>query len=153
MPRWMRVLRGMIGTGLTFAAGVGAVASAVAGITWLLEGSEGGREMLVFAVRLAIWAFPIGVAFSGFVALAARGRAFDKLSLPAFAALGAGGGLLLYGLLAANAWQAWSLATAIANGILFVLLGGCSAAASLLLARRAGPVLEAGDEPRTLSEG
>jgi hypothetical protein len=90
-------------------------------------------------IKSSIWAFPIGVAFSGVLAITARGRPFDKLSLPRFAALGAGGGLLLFGLLAVNAWQAWSVSDAIANLALLTLLGGGSATATLMIARRAGP--------------
>ena len=73
--------------------------------------------------------------------------------LPRFAALGAGGGLLLFGLLAINAWQAWSVSDAIANATLLVLLGGGSATGTLMLARRAGPALKSGDESRSLGEG
>jgi hypothetical protein len=144
----------MIGTGLAFAAGVGVVASMIVVLpTWLLLGGDAGREMLVMVIKSSIWAFPIGVAFSGVLAITARGRPFDKLSLPRFAALGAGGGLLLFGLLAVNAWQAWSVSDAIANLALLTLLGGGSATATLMIARRAGPALEAGDEPRSLGEG
>ena len=153
MPRWRRVIRGMIGTGLTFSAGVGVVASMVAGLVWLLPGGEGGIEMIRLVFASSLWAFPIGVAFSGFLAITARGRSFDKLSLPRFAALGAGVGLLFFGLLAINAWQAWSVSTAIANATIFVLLGGGSATGTLMLARRAGPALESGDESRSLGEG
>ncbi len=143
----------MMGMGLTFAAGVGVVASLVAGLVWLLPGIDGGREMIRLVIASSIWAFPIGVAFSGFLAITARGRSFDKLSLPRFAALGAGVGLLFFGLLATNAWQAWSVKTAIANATIFVLLGGGSATATLMLARRAVPALESGDELRSLGEG
>ena len=153
MPRWLRVIRGMIGTGLTFATGVGVVASMIFVLpTWLLLGGDSGREMLVMVIKSSIWAFPIGVAFSAVLAITARGLPFDKLSLPRFAALGAAGGLCLFGLLAANAWQAWSVADAIANGTLFVLLGGGSATATLMLARRARPALKSGDELRSLGE-
>ena len=144
----------MIGTGLTFAAGVGVVASMIFVLpTWLLLGGDSGREMLVMIIKSSIWAFPIGVAFSGVVAITARGRRFDKLSLPHFAALGAGAGLLLFGVLAVNAWDSWSVTTAIANATIFVLLGGGSATATLVLARRAGPALRSGDESRSLGEG
>ncbi len=153
MPRWLRVIRGMIGTGLTFSAGVGVVASMIAGLVWLLAGSESGLGMIRLVITSSIWAFPIGVAFSGFLAITARGRSFDKLSLPRFAALGAGVGLLFFGLLAINAWQAWSVSTAIANATIFVLLGSGSATATLMLARRAGPALKSGDESRSLGEG
>ena len=154
MPRWLRVIRGMIGMGLTFAAGVGVVASMIFVLpTWLLLGGDSGRDLLVMVIKSSIWAFPIGVAFSGVLAITARGLPFDKLSLPRFAALGAGGGLLLFGLLAANAWQAWSVSDAIANLMLLTLLGGGSATATLMVARRAGPALKSGDESRSLGEG
>jgi len=153
MPRWQRVIRGMIGMGLTFSAGVGVVASTIAGLAWLLPGGGGGREMIRMVVASSIWAFPVGVAFSGFLAITARNRSFDKLSLPRFAALGAGGGLLLFGVLAANAWQAWSLPTALTNLAVFLLLGSGSATATLLIARRARPALESGDETRSLESG
>jgi hypothetical protein len=153
MPRWLRVIRGMIGTGLTFSAGVGVVASMVAGLVWLLPGGEGGIEMIRLVFASSLWAFPIGVAFSGFLAITAHGRSFDKLSLPRFAALGAGVGLLFFGLLAINAWDAWSVATAITNATIFVVLGGGSATATLMLARRAGPALKSGDESRGLGAG
>ncbi len=151
MPRWLRVIRGMIGTGLVFAAGVGVVASIIAALVWLLLG--GDREMFRMVIASSIWAFPIGVAFSGVLAITARGRSFDKLSLPRFAALGAGGGLLLFGVLALNAWQAWSVSTAIAHLTIFILLGGGSDTATLMIARRAGSALESGDEMRSLGEG
>ena len=154
MPRWLRVIRGMIGMGLTFAAGVGVVASMIFVLpTWLLLGGDSGLDLLVMVIKSSIWAFPIGMAFSGVLAITARGLPFDKLSLPRFAALGAGGGLLLFGLLAANAWQAWSVSDAIANLMLLTLLGGGSATATLMLARRAGPALKSGDESRSLGEG
>ena len=152
MPRWLRVIRGMIGTGLTFAAGVGIVGSMASVLPWLLPGGYSGREILELVVKSSLWAFPIGVAFSGALAITTRGLPFDKLSLPRFAALGAGGGLLLFGLLAISAWQAWSVSTAIANATILVLLGGGSAAATLLLARKAGRALKSADASRSLGE-
>lgn len=142
MPRWLRILRGMAGIGLTFSAGVGVVGSVIAGLGWLLAGGEGGLGMLQMVVASSLWAFPVGVAFSGFTALTARGRSFDQLSLPRFAAVGAGAGLLLFGTLALNAWDAWSPGTALLNAMVFAVLGGGSATVSLLLARRAEPALE-----------
>ena len=46
MPRWLRVIRGMIGMGLTFSAGVGVVASMIAVLPWLVLGGDSGREMI-----------------------------------------------------------------------------------------------------------
>ena len=153
MPRWLRVIRGMIGMGLTFSAGVGVVASMIAVLPVLLLGGDAGREMMWMVIASSVWAFPIGVAFSGVMAITARGRLFDKLSLPHFAALGAGAGLLLFGVLALNAWDSWSVSDAIANATIFVLLGGGSATAALVLARRAGPALKSGDESSSLGVG
>jgi hypothetical protein len=153
MPRWLRVLRGMVGTGLIFSVGVGVIASVIAGVAWLVTGMERNVELIRVVVASAMWAFPIGMAFAGFLALTARGRSFEKLTLPRIAALGAGGGLLLYGVLAANAWHAWSLRAALANLTIFVVLGSGSATAALLLARRAGPALKPGDDPPRLGEG
>ncbi len=153
MPRWLRVLRGMVGTGLVFSVVVGVVASVVAGVAWLLTGMNSDRELIRVVVASAMWAFPIGLTFAGFLALTARGRPFEKLTLPRMAALGAGGGLLLFGVLAANAWNAWSLPTAILNLTVFLGLGAGSATAALLLARRAGPALKPGDDTRRLGEG
>jgi len=153
MPRWLKVIRGMIRTGLIFAAGVGVVASIVAAVVLLLPGSGGVRELARLVVASTIWSFPIGMAFSGFLAIAARHRSFDELSIPRFAALGSGAGLLFFGLLATNAWQAWSVSTAIANATIFVLLGGGAATATLAIARKARPELEPGDEWPSLEEG
>lgn len=153
MPRWLKVIRGMIGMGLTFSVGVGVVASAIAGLVWLLPGTGGGRELFRIVAATAIWAFPIGVAFSGIVAVTSRLRSFDELSLPRFAAFGAGAGLLLFGGLALNAWHSWSVATAAANATIFVLLGAGSATASLLIARKARSTLKSGDEPPSLGGG
>ncbi len=153
MPGWLRVIRGMIRMGLTFAAGVGVVASMVSVLPWLLLGGDSGREMIRMVIASSIWAFPIGVAFSGVLAITARGRPFVKLSLPHFAALGGGAGLLLFVALGVNARHAWSVSDAIANGMFFVLMGGGSATATLMLARRAGPALKSGDESRSLGEG
>lgn len=150
MSRWSRIIRGMLGTGLTFSVGVGVVGSMVAAVIGLVTGLQGGIELVRFVFASAIWAFPMGVAFSGVLSLTARGRSFDELSLPRFAGLGAGAGLLLFGVLALNAWDAWSMATAMVNAGLFVFLGGGSATATLMLARKAEPVPESCDEQLAL---
>jgi hypothetical protein len=40
MPRWSRLVRGMLGTGLTFSAVVGMVGSILAALSWLLSGGD-----------------------------------------------------------------------------------------------------------------
>lgn len=79
MPRWLRVIRGMIGTGLTFAVGVG-VAGSILGVVGLLLGELSWNDLRMVA-KLSVIAFLVGVAFSGVLAITARGRTFDKLSL------------------------------------------------------------------------
>jgi len=134
----------MLGMGVTFSVGVGLVASVIALIPMLLFQAS-PLEMLIPVVGSALWAFPVGVAFSGVMALTAGGRTFERLSLPRFAAMGTGAGLLAFGLLGLNAWDAWSMADALANAAILMGLGGTSATVSLLLARKARPALEPGD--------
>jgi hypothetical protein len=142
----------MVGMGLTFSAGVGVVASVAAIASWLFLGGGSFPELARVVVASSLWAFPIGVAFSGVVSVLARGRSFEELSLARFGALGAGAGLMLFGVLATNAWDAWSPATALGNAAIFVILGGGSAMSSLLLARKADASLAAGGEPPSLGE-
>lgn len=156
MPRWLKVLRGMIGTGLTFSLGVGIVSAVATAVAYLLPGPMSGAEvveMIFMGVRAAVIAFPVGVVFSGGLALTARNRTFDELSLPKVALLGACGGLALFGLLSLNAWSAWSTADAIGNLVILVSMGAGAAAGTLAVARKAGPSLGSGEEAKRLKEG
>jgi hypothetical protein len=151
MPRWLRVIRGMIGTGLTFAAGVGVVGAVIGGIAWLF-GAVSGREVMEIVGKTSVVASLVGVGFSGVLAISARGRLFEKLSIPRFAALGAGGGLLyfLFIGIGGNAFARWSVLNAIGNLTILTVLGAGSATATLLVARRAGAALKSGEESHTL---
>jgi hypothetical protein len=153
MPGWLRRIRAMLGMGLTFSVGAGAIASVLAAVSVVLSGFQVDPELGILVVGSAVWAFPIGVAFSGFLALAGRNRRFEELSLPRFALLGAGGGLLLYGVLALKAWDAWTVDAAVANLVLLTGIGAGSATGALVLARRAQPELEGGDELPRLDDG
>ena len=152
MPRWLRVIRGMIGTGLTFAAGVGGAASIVGVLVWLSDGMT-GRELMQIVGKFSVVAFLLGVAFSGVLAITARGRLFNKLSLRLVGALGAGAGLLYWVFLALTGGRNWSARNAIANFVLLILMGAGSAAATLMIARRPGAALESGDELHGLGAG
>jgi hypothetical protein len=149
MPRWLRVIRGMIGTGLTFAAGVGVVASVTGALVWLGKGIT-GRELMAIVGKFSVAAFLLGVAFSGVLAITARGRQFSKLSLRLVGALGAAAGLLYFAFLAVNGGRNWSPPDAIANLVILPVMGAGSAAAMLMIARRAGSALKSGDEPQRL---
>lgn len=94
MSHWKRVVRGIVGMGLAFAAGAGLVMSSLAAVVLLIRGGEGWREFAVPVVGSTFWGFLIGVAFGAVMAFTARGRSFESLSLPRFAALGVGAGLL-----------------------------------------------------------
>jgi hypothetical protein len=152
MPRWLWVIRGMIGTGLTFAAGVGVVGS-ILGILGVLLRQLAWDDLRMVA-KLSVVAFIVGVGFSGALAIAASGRTFERLTLRFVTALGAGGGLLYFLFIAAaNGAKAWSASAAIANLVILTGLGGGSAAATFLRARRAGRALKSGEEPPVLGDG
>jgi hypothetical protein len=138
MPRWLRVIRGMIGTGLTFTVG-GGVVGLLFGVPMWLFNEISGLDLIAITGKFAVVAFPVGVAFSGVLALTARGLTLEKLSLPRVAGLGAGAGLLYFALIGVNAFRVWSVADALGNLAVLTLMGGGSATAILLLARRAGP--------------
>jgi hypothetical protein len=142
----------MLGTGLTFGAGVGVVASIVAGIAWL-AGRGTAHELLGLAGRFGVVAFLLGVAFSGILAIAARGRHFSKLSLRLVGSLGAGAGVLYWVFLAMNGGRTWSPRDAVANFVLLLVMGAGSATATLLIARRARSALTSGDELDSLAPG
>ena len=151
MSRWMSVIRGTIGMGLTFAAAGGVFFSVLAAVaTLFFPGMEDEPGFMIIAG--SVWGFAIGVSFSVVLAIAARGRSVDQLSLPRVAALGAGGGLVLAGLLVGATWQEWPNGGAIVPFTILPLLGAGAGTASLLLARRSGLALTSGEEPRSLGE-
>src|SRR6476659_8118355 len=128
MHRWQRIVRGMIGTGLTFAAGVGVVGSLVGSLFWL-GGKITARELMEIVGRTSVAAGLLGLAFSGVLAITARGRQFNKLSLPLVSGLGAGAGLLYFAFLSVNGGRNWSAPDAIANFVVLTVMGAGSAAA------------------------
>lgn len=152
MAGWPRVIRAMIVTGLTFAAGVG-VAVALVGLVVVLVAGGPLREVLEMAGRFSVVSFLVGVAFAGILAITARSGRLAALSIPRVASLGAGAGLLYFLFLAVNGGRNWSLANAIANLAILTLLGGGSAAATLILARKGRPELRSGEDSRYLDDG
>jgi hypothetical protein len=142
----------MVGTGLTFATGVGSVVSIIGMIAWL-RGRATGRDVLETAGQFAVASFLLGVGFAGAVAIGARTGLFKKLSLRLGTTLGVGAGLLYWVFLAMTGGRSWSPRVAILNFVLLVLIGGGSAAATLLIARRAGSALGPGEELRKVGPG
>ncbi|HCT59200.1 MAG TPA: hypothetical protein DGD08_18520 [Gemmatimonas aurantiaca] len=127
----------MIGTGLTFAGGLGGLAGAAALLGWAVG------ELTVFeigqvTVRVSVVSFILGVAFSGALALVARRQSFASLSVPLVASMGGVAGLLYYLFcLVMAGYRAWDVSAAIGNFVLLVTLGACAAVATLLVARQA----------------
>jgi hypothetical protein len=129
-------VRGVVGTGLSFAVGVGGV-SLVFGLVGIAAGVLSTSDLRM-AGRLAVVAGVVGATFAGLLAIAARGRHFEHLSLAPVSILGAGGGLayfLFIGVM--NGFSVWTLSNGVANLSILVLLGAVAAGATLLLARRA----------------
>jgi hypothetical protein len=142
----------MLGTGLTFAIGVGALSGIVAGVAWLAGGLS--RHGFVSTVaHLTLASFILGVAFSGVLALIARGRDLSRVSYRLVSGLGAGAGLVYFVLISTNGIGVWSLANAIGNFVLLIMMGAGGAAATLFVARRATAALSSGDEPSQLGAG
>lgn len=147
MRKWLRRIRGAVGMGLTWAAGW-AFAGLLIGVTSiLLPGLPWDSFFEVFDAPLPALAIPgffAGAFFSMVLGIAARRRRFSELSLPAFAAWGALGGLLLtlfpFALVAVglanaegSALSPWQVIAAISGP--FILLSAVSATGSLMLAR------------------
>jgi hypothetical protein len=148
MRRWLQLIRGIIGTGVAFAIGGGAILGLI-GTTLSLLGGPPMRAVLATTARGSVLGFLLGVAFSLLLALVARGRAFASLGLSRFAALGGAIGMLAWLLMGVTgAFHAWSLATGLMNLGLLTAMGGGSASAILLLARRAQRMPEPSEKPR-----
>lgn len=143
MPRWLRVVRGVIGTGVTFAAGVGVLASAIGVAVWLADRIS-ARELMQIVGKSSVVAFILGVAFAGVLAITARARRINRLSLGLVSGLGTGAGLLYWIVLAFNGGRNWSTRNAITNFLLLTAMGAGSAAATMMIARRARSALDSG---------
>jgi hypothetical protein len=137
MRKGLRRIRGAIGMGLTWAVSWGAAGSIVT-LGFVLR--TGSRPDAPFPLMFGAAGFLAGVIFSAVLGLAAGRRRFDQMSLPRFAAWGAGVGFLLSAAfvlaisLAGDLTFLWNL---VLVGPLFAVAAAGSAAGSLALARRA----------------
>ena len=153
MPRWLKILRGMLGTGLAFAI-AGPLVVLLIGAFFMVFGNASLESVVMTAARGSAVSFVIGVVFSGILALAARGRLFEKLSLKLFTALGGGVGLLAWTIMGLmGAFKVWTPGDAIVNLILLTGVGTGAAAATLLVARKSPATLDASEEPLGIGEG
>lgn len=135
MKKWLRRIRGAIGMGLTWAV----VWAPVAVLMGLIVDPDGSMDEMWVAIG-AYPGFLGGVVFSAVLAMAARRRRLDELSIPRVAAWGAAAGLVV-GVLPFTIGESttelplWLLASVVIGSI--TLLSAGSAAGSLALARRA----------------
>jgi hypothetical protein len=122
------------------------------GLIWAFAGSAAGmiislgfvvrtgsRPDAPFPIMLGALGFVAGVAFSGVLALVEGRRRFDQMSVPRFAAWGAGVGLALSGaffLVVSRGDPGFLRYFVVIGPVVSVAAAGC-AAGSLALARRA----------------
>lgn len=124
---WRRIKAGL-GMGLIWAvggAGIGGIIEFVANFVPALNFID------MWIPLFAIPGFVGGMIFSLVIGIAARHRKFEELSVPAFGAWGALGGVLLVALAAAIGWGGPFLA------LPFILMSAGGAAGSLAIARMA----------------
>ncbi len=145
MKKWLKRIRGVLGTGLTWAAAWSVVGTIIWGVPYVIGGSPFGlvAGLVTFFVTFAVMGFIGGAALSVVLGIAEVRRSFEQRSLPRFAAWGAVGGLLLSMLMFTNG-EGFTLANVIGVGVTALMTAG-SAAGSLVLARRADPLLESGE--------
>jgi hypothetical protein len=138
--------------GATFGAISGAIGALLAAaVAIFAPGTEDELGFMIMA--FTAWGTLIGAGFATVLAIAARGRSFDELSLARTGFIGAGGGLLLASVLMGLTFPHWAPADRIIPFVVLPLLGASSATLALLIARRAGPALPPGDEPLSLGNG
>jgi drug/metabolite transporter (DMT)-like permease len=166
LKKWLKRLRGAAGMGTTWAAGwaLGGLLIGVASI--LLPGLPWDPFFEVFDAPLPAMAVPgffAGMFFSTVLGIAGRRRRFSDLSLPAFAAWGAVGGLMLLafpfvlvgvGLASTGGSSIHPLRALAVIAAPFILLSVASASITLILARRAeGRAAVDSDEGEQLIDG
>ncbi len=132
MKKWLRRIRGAVGTALTWAAawfGFGAIVA--------LVGGGGLADLYLQSAGLAAAGFVGGGIFSTVVGIVEGRRRFDEMSLPRFAGWGAVGGFLLAAPLVIMSVAVGGTPNVFLSLGAITLLGAVSAAGSLALARRA----------------
>ena len=153
MKKWLRRIRGAVGMGLTWAGVWGPVAVLIG----MFVDPDGSMDEMWVAIG-AYPGFLGGVVFSAVLAIAARRRRLEELSLARVALWGAAAGLLVGALPftigdPTSERPLWLLATVVIGSI--TLLSAASAAGSLALARRAEKraLLDAGADAAELRAG
>ncbi|MCY3548021.1 MAG: hypothetical protein OXH49_14170 [Gemmatimonadetes bacterium] len=152
MSRWKKVVRGVLGMGLTFGA-IGAAFFSLVALAGKVFFPGAEDELGFMIIAGTVWGVGIGTSFSAMLAIAARGRSLDELSYSRVASLGLLGGVLLAGLVVGGSWGDWPNGAAIVPFSILPLLGAGGGVVSLLVARKAGRSLRSGEETGPLLEG
>ena len=134
MKKWLKRIRGAIGTALTWAAGW-SVVGAIWGVVTFVSGVDPVSAIFWIAYSFGIMGFIGGAIFSTVLGIVEGRRRFGQMSLPRFAAWGALGGLLVSMLMIAIG-AVVNLEGVVATALL-PLMGAGSSAGSLALARGA----------------
>ena len=152
MSDWKRILKGILGMGATF-GGLAAVFFSILAVVSAIFFPGAEDDLLFMVVAGTVWGTGLAVSFSTVLAIAARGRSFDELSLPRVAAVGVGAGLALATLLVGATWGDWPNNNWIVPFSFLPMLGVGGGMGSLLLARTAGRLLKAEKESPALASG
>jgi len=147
---WLRRIRGAIGMGLTWGAAWFA-AGMVMMLGFLLTTGSTGADV-PYPLGFGALGFVAGVTFSGVLGVVGRHRRFDEMSLPRFAAWGAGGGFLFsvaFVVAVTLVDDPNFLSNLVVLGPVFAAAGAGCAAGALTLARRAedGDLIESAGGP------
>ncbi len=126
MKKWLRRIRGAVGTGLTWAVGWTVVGLSV----MVFADTFLGFDADVVELWVPVFAYPAflsGVTFSAVLGIAGRRRRFDEMSLRRFAGWGALGGLLVGGFIAtmgiSSGFPGWGLV--IGSTVTLLCTGSC----------------------------
>ena len=147
MKKWLKRIRGAVGTGLTWAAAWGLVGPLLLSLaTGVLSGGQQfAIPWLSSVLNFAASGLVGGGAFSVLLGLAEGRRTFDEMSLPRFASWGALAAMPICGTVLVLSEVTW-ISGILGMVAITALLGAGSASASLALARMAddGELLKAG---------
>ncbi len=160
MKKWLRRIRGVLGTSLTWAAawfGAGMIFLSGLLVFGVAPVGIGLAAVIANSVLLAVAGLIGGGIFSTVLGITEGRRRFDQMSLPRFAGWGALGGLLLSALVLSTGGSGgtFPILGQVILGSVVTLMGAGSAAGSLALARKAEnrELLEAGEEALGQLEG
>lgn len=151
MWKWFQRLRGALGTGITWAVAWAPIGAITGWFAAMALGLPVAVVEVNYALVFGALGFVGGTVFAMLLAAAEGRRSFAELSLPRFAACGAGGGMVLgafavgISLLGAGLTVLGATVTAACT-----LLGAASAATTLTIAR-AGQRAPAHPSPATVA--